>query len=132
MTANTVQTFFGTKPYGANEPVGNPITPIDAVKILDNLVSNKYTSCCTTIQNAYFGYDIVSGKPQMTFELLGNTGAYTSMPCKYISDDAIRAMPTRKKIRECITRASMGKCRDEYMCQNIWSIIFPDKYAHHR
>ena len=52
----------------------------------------------------------------------------TKMPCKHIGTAAIRELPVSKKMQECIKRASMGKCADEFMRTNVWSVIFPDKY----
>lgn len=124
----TVQTFFGIRPFGANTPVGAPIPVTDAVQILNNLTETKQPCYCMGGPNAFFGYDIVSCRPHATFELIVDMDGNTKMPCKHIGPAAIRELPVSKKMQECIKRASMGKCADEFMRTNVWSVIFPDKY----
>ena len=137
MTQNTVQTFFGSKPSGATKPVGAPISAIQAIQILDKLAAAQTQSECLSNLHAYFTYDVSKNSADMEFEIICDM-AKSTMSCKafqpsiYIRNNKIYSVRPSDKIKECIKRASAGKCRDEYMCQNIWSIIFPDKYAHHR
>ncbi len=125
----TVQTFFGTKPFGANTPVGTPIPASAAIQVLNNLSTTHLQCHCMNFPDVYFGYDVVTGKTHVTFEIICDIDCNTKMPCKYIGLNAIRALPTSKKIQECIKRASAGKCADEFMRTNVWSVIFANAYS---
>lgn len=134
MTQNTVQTFFGSKPNGATKPVGAPISAIQAIQILDKLAVAQTQSECLSNLHAYFTYDVSKNGADMEFEIICDM-AKSTMSCKafqpsiYIRNNKIYSVRPSDKIKECIKRASMGKCQDTFMRDNVWSVIFADQYT---